>query len=130
MSITKKVRSMLDKNPQVTDRELFGLQPNYERATGLDQVTFEVPYELFKTLLKRTGQRLTHEEFLSITIHPTNRTKKTVGQCQFLFSIWMNDNLGEAIKPSILKRTELPRKTIQKSHLQKTGRKFRRRTLG
>ena len=84
-----------------TDRELFGLHPNYERETGLDQVSFEVPYELFKTLLKRTGQRLTHEEFLSITIHPANRTKKTVRQYQFLFSIWMNDNIkNEVRKPS------------------------------
>lgn len=84
-----------------TDRELFGLRPNYERETGLDQVSFEVPYELFKTLLKRTGQRLTHEEFLSITIHPANRTKKTVRQYQFLFSIWMNDNIkNEVRKPS------------------------------
>ncbi len=84
-----------------TYRELFGLHPNYERETGLDQVSFEVPYELFKTLLKRTGQRLTHEEFLSITIHPANRTKKTVRQYQFLFSIWMNDNIkNEVRKPS------------------------------
>lgn len=84
-----------------TNRELFDLHPNYEKETGLNQVSFEVPYELFKTLLKRTGQRLTHEEFLSITIHPTNRTKKTVRQCQFLFSIWMNDNIkNEAKKPS------------------------------
>lgn len=66
-----------------TDRELFGLHPNYERETGLDQVSFEVPYELFKTLLKRTGQRLTHEEFLSITIHPATEQRRQLGNINF-----------------------------------------------
>ena len=38
-----------------TDRELFGLHPNYERETGLDQVSFEVPYELFKPCSNEQG---------------------------------------------------------------------------
>lgn len=96
-SVVENYRQTVQNNRE----HKIGLHPNYEKETGLDQVSFEVPYELFKTLLKRTGQRLTHEEFLSITIHPANRTKKTVRQYQFLFSIWMNDNIkNEVRRPS------------------------------
>ena len=88
----------------MTDRKLFNLSKDYEESTGLNQVTFEIPYELFKAILKGYGKALSWEDYEQIKIHPTARTKKTVGQCQQLFSVWMNDNLEPAVKPSIMKQ--------------------------
>ena len=34
----------------MTDRKLFNLSEDYEESTGLNQVTFEIPYELFKAI--------------------------------------------------------------------------------
>ena len=84
----------------MTDRELFELPEDYVESTGLDKITFEVPFELFTKILKGYGHKLAWEDYRQIKIHPSTRTKKTVGQCQFLFSIWMNDHLKPAIKPS------------------------------
>ncbi len=109
----------------MTDRELFNLAPDYEQTTGLDQVTFEVPYDLMKVLLKGYGYRLSSQDFLSIKIHPTTKTKKTVGQCQFLFSIWMNDHLKPAPKPSVVELEQPVQKLAQTKHLDKSGRRFR-----
>lgn len=81
---------------ETTDKELFNLPENYEELYGLNHITFEIPYDLFKKILKESGHRLSAEDYMKVKIHPSIRTNKTVGQCSFLFSAWMNDNLKQA----------------------------------
>ncbi len=38
---------------ETTDKELFNLPENYEELYGLNHITFEIPYDLFKKNLKR-----------------------------------------------------------------------------
>lgn len=114
----------------MTDRELFELPEDYVKSTGLDQITFEVPFELFTKILKGYGHGLAWEDFRQIKIHPSTRTKKTVGQCQFLFSIWMNDHLKPAIKPSKELQKEPVRKTKRLKHLRKLAQNLHHRMWG
>ena len=110
---------------RVTDRELFELPEDYVESTGLNKITFEVPFELFTKILKGYGYKLVWEDYRQIKIHPSTRTKKTVGQCQFLFSIWMNDHLKPAIKPS----KELQKEPVRKIKRQKCLRKLAQNLL-
>lgn len=120
----------LEKGKIMTDRELFELPEDYVELTGLDQVTFEVPFELFTKILKGYGYKLAWEDYQQIKIHPSTRTKKTVGQCQFLFSIWMNDHLKPAIKPSKELQKEPVRKTKRLKHLRKLAQNLHHRMWG
>lgn len=47
----------------MTDRELFELPEDYVESTGLDQITFEVPFELFTKILKGYGHKLAWEDY-------------------------------------------------------------------
>lgn len=114
----------------MTDRELFELPEDYVESTGLDKITFEVPFELFTKILKGYGHKLAWEDCRQIKIHPSTRTKKTVGQCQFLFSIWMNDHLKPAIKPSRELQKEPERKTKKQKHLRKLAQNLLHRMKG
>ena len=114
----------------MTDRELFKLPEDYVESTGLDKITFEVPFELFTKILKGYGHKLAWEDFRQIKIHPSTRTKKTVGQCQFLFSIWMNDHLKPAIKPSKELQKEPVRKTKRLKRLHKLAQNLLHRMKG
>lgn len=113
------------KGKIMTDRELFELPEDYVESTGLDKITFEVPFELFTKILKEHGHGLVWEDFRQIKIHPSTRTKKTVEQCQFLFCIWMNDHLKPAIKPS----KELQKEPVCKTKKQKRLRKLAQNLL-
>lgn len=109
----------------MTDRELFELPEDYVESTGLDKITFEVPFELFTKILKGYGYKLAWEDYRQLKIHPSTSTKKTVGQCQFLFSIWMNDHLKPVIKPT----KELQREPVRKTKRQKRLRKLAQNLL-
>lgn len=118
------------RGERMTDRELFELPEDYVESTGLDKITFEVPFELFTKILKGYGHKLAWEDYRQIKIHPSTRTKKTVGQCQFLFSIWMNDHLKPAIKPSKELQKEPVRKTKRLKRLRKLAQNLLHRMKG
>ena len=109
----------------MTDRELFELPEAYVESTGLAQLTFEVPFELFTKILKGYGYKLAWEDYRQIKIHPSTRTNRTDRQCRFLFSIWMNDHLKPAIKPT----KELQREPVRKTKRQKRLRKLAQNLL-
>lgn len=47
----------------MTDRELFELPEDYVESTGLDKITFEVPFELFTKIMKGYGHKLAWEDY-------------------------------------------------------------------
>lgn len=114
----------------MTDRELFELPEDYVESTGLDKITFEVPFELFTKILKGYGYKLAWEDYQQIKIHPSTRTNKTDRQCQFLFSIWMNDHLKPAIKPSKELQREPVRKIKRPKYLRKLAQNLLHRMKG
>ena len=114
----------------MSDRELFKLPEDYVSKTGLEHVTFEIPFELFTKILKGYGHALAWEDYQKVKIHPSARTKKTVGQCQFLFSIWMNDHLKPAIKPSKELQKVPVRKAMKWKYLHKSAQTLLHRMMG
>lgn len=114
----------------MTDRELFELPEDYVESTGLDKITFEVPFELFTKILKGYGYKLAWEDYRQIKIHPSARTNKTDRQCRFLFSIWMNDHLKPVIKSSKELQREPVRKIKRQKHLRKLAQNLHHRMWG